>query len=130
MSSLFNSTGIKALKNRLDFLRDSQNVVSKNIARFHVPGAVPEKIDEGFGQSNTISLVSSNGTSFKEATTPIKRKLTTDNDTLEAKMPGRSRISLSKELAKLASIDDEHNMGIKLLSAWKKAYSIAMGRPQ
>ncbi len=128
MSSLFDSAGMKALKNRLDFLRESQQVVSKNIARFHIPGAVPEKVSESDPSVSSISLAAPSGLGIQELSSPTKRQLTVDKENLEANLPGRSRISLSKELSKMASIDDEHNMGLRLLSAWKKAYSIAMGR--
>ena len=127
MSTLFTSSGFRSLATRLSFLRESQQVISRNISRVHVPGALPEKMESTVFPLS-IDLVQPEGLGFQKVNHNIRSNTAVDTENLAENLPGRSRISLSKELRKMSDVDDEHNMGTKLMMSWKKAYNIAMGR--
>jgi hypothetical protein len=41
--------------------------------------------------------------------------------------PGESRISIENESIRMAELDDEHNLRLKLMSSWKKAVRMVTG---
>lgn len=126
--TLFNSKALKHLKEDLRFLRESQKVTASNIARSNTPDAEPYVLEKSSFYSTLNLAQPSQGAGFKsEASFSRNFNVVVDKENRTEAVPGESRISIENESVRMAEIDDQHNLRLKLMSSWKKAIRMVTG---
>lgn len=125
--SIFGSKALSRLKNDLMFLRESQRLTANNIAQSNSPGAEPLKLERSAFQSTLIMSKPDQGGGFVNP--PLSNPFTVviDKESRTEAVSGESRISIENESIRMAELDDEHNLRLKLMSSWKKALRMVTG---
>lgn len=119
--SIFSSKALSRLKNDLMFIRESQRVTADNIARSNSPGAEPLKLERSKFQSTLNMRQPDHGAGFIPVQPFNTFAAVVDKENASEYVPGESKISIENESIKMAELDDEHNLRLKLMSSWKKA---------
>lgn len=126
--TVLKSKSIAGLMRDLRFIRESQKVTADNIARSLTPGAEPLKLEkDSFQLTPTLPESPQNSGFIPLVTANITYKPMIDEENRMASVPGESHISIENESIKMASLDDEHLLKLKLLNSWKKAVRTAIG---
>jgi flagellar basal body rod protein FlgB len=125
--SIFLSKSIKQLRENIAYLRAAQKVTAHNIAQSNTPEALPYKVEKTSFSSNLHLAQPHGGQGFINNSTDQKFKVTPDYDNASEATNGESRISIENESVRMAELDDEHNITLKLLSSWKKGVRIVIG---
>lgn len=125
---IFSSNSIAQLRKNIFYLRAAQKTTARNIAESNTPGAMPLKVEKNSFASHLNLTLPHNGIGFSETPSAFGNfKTSEDLENASEATNGESRISIENESIRLAQIDDEHNLTLKLLSAWKKGVRIVTG---
>lgn len=127
--SIFFSKSISQLRENVAFLRAAQQLTAQNIAQSNTPNAVPKKLEKTRPFANYLTLSQPQGgigfNGFQGSSASFK--VSNDYENASEHTNGESRISLENESIRMAQIDDEHNLTVKMLSSWKKAVRTVTG---
>lgn len=125
---IFSSNSIAQLRKNIFYLRAAQKTTARNIAESNTPGAMPLKVEKNSFASHLNLTLPHNGIGFSETPSAFGNfKTSEDLENASEATNGESQISIENESIRLAQIDDEHNLTLKLLSAWKKGVRIVTG---
>jgi hypothetical protein len=125
---VFNSRALSQLKEDLIFLRASLKLTTDNIARSNSPGAEPLKLERSSFQQTIEMMRPNHGNGFAVNNPyPNRFMSVVDKENRTEATPGESRISIENESIRMAELDDEHNLRLKLMSSWKKAVRMVTG---
>jgi|GEM_PF-2146286 len=119
--SIFGSKTLSRLKNDLMFLRESQRLTATNIAQSNSPGAEPLKLERSTFQAVLSMRKPDHGMGFIDPSSSSPFTPVVDKENRTEAIAGESRISIENESIRMAELDDEHNLRLKLMSSWKKA---------